>query len=446
MGQNVSPDRHLQKRSDGGYRYVRRVPTDVLTEIHKFQPNHPTHVRISLRTASLEEAREKRNAIEEADDNYWTSCVTGGSPSAREVYDRAVTRARHLRLEYRTATDLAANADVDELVRRILMIPGRERDQLSIQALLGGVAEPEQTTSLDDAFDVFMNVIRKREYARKSDNQKRKWKELKLRGISNFKKIVGDIPLERISRDHARQFFQHWLSRIEPDSSDQKALSASAGNKDLGTMRALYGEYMDHIGRDDMNNPFRRLRFEDRNDNNRPPFSEAWIKTRLLARGVLDGLNTEARLAVLTLINTGARPSEIVNLDAEAIVLDKAIPFIDIRETSGRQLKARSTRRRIPLAGVSLEAMRQAPNGFPRYRDRDTLSANVNKYLRNHNLMESPAHTLYSLRHGFEARLKSAEADDELRRYLMGHKIDRPKYGYGDDLSWVLSGVEKVAL
>jgi hypothetical protein len=55
-------------------------------------------------------------------------------------------------------------------------------------------------------------------------------------------------------------------------------------------------------------------------------------------------------------------------------------------------------RRVIALAGVSLEALRGFPDGFPRYRASPaSLSAMVNTYLRENGLAETPAHTLYSL-------------------------------------------------
>ena len=50
-----------------------------------------------------------------------------------------------------------------------------------------------------------------------------------------------------------------------------------------------------------------------------------------------------------------------------------------------------AARRVIPLAGVSLEAFRECPEGFPRYADNPTLSATVNNYLRENGLPETPA-------------------------------------------------------
>jgi integrase len=443
MRRTSSPDRHLQKRADGGWRYVRRVPGDALAAIRRHDPVAPDFVRRSLDTHDVDEARARRDAMEKADDDRWALALAGENVAASEAYDRAVARARSLRIEYRPAADLAREASLEELVRRAMLIPGNN-DAATEDAALGMAGA--KSTSLDDAFKVFTGTIRRASLARKSEWQKLKWKQLKERGIANFKKAVGDVPIERIGREDARRFYEFWLARIVPTDPTMKPLSASAGNKDMDTMRALFGEYMAYLGREDVANPFRGLRFEDRATNTRPPFTEAWVRERILAPGALDGLNAEARLVVLALVNTGARPSEITNLDPDRIVLDANIPYIDIRETGERELKARSSARRIPLVGVSLEAMREAAGGFPRYRDKDNLSSAVNKYFVENGLMETTKHTLYSFRHGFEARLKLAEVDEELRRYLMGHAIKRPKYGYSEDLQWALRAVTAVAL
>lgn len=41
----------------------------------------------------------------------------------------------------------------------------------------------------------------------------------------------------------------------------------------------------------------------------RRPFSDGWIRDRLLKAGALDGLNADARHILPGMINTGARPS-----------------------------------------------------------------------------------------------------------------------------------------
>jgi integrase len=173
------------------------------------------------------------------------------------------------------------------------------------------------------------------------------------------------------------------------------------------------------------------MRFSDAEQNTRLPFSDDWIRDRILAPGALDGLNTEARCILLGMVNTGYRPVEGAELRPEDIRLDAEIPHISINGKH-RRLKTRHSERLIPLVGVSLDAFRSCPNGFPRYRDSASLTATLNKYLRDHGLRETPDHTLYGFRHSFEDRLLAAGVDERIRRDLMGHKlVDRERYGVG---------------
>jgi integrase len=202
-------------------------------------------------------------------------------------------------------------------------------------------------------------------------------------------------------------------------------LSASAGSRDLGNMRVLHTAYFRHIGEPDRPNPFDGLSFKkDRRGKRkvRAPFAAEWIRDKLLDPANMQGLNRDARLIFLALIETGCRPSEVCNLTPGDIVLDVATPHLKIRHRAGREIKTESSERDVPLVGVSLAAMKLAPNGFPRYADReDTLSAVLMKHLRRRDLLPTADHYVYSLRHSFEDRLENAGVDYEIRMDLMGH-------------------------
>lgn len=165
----------------------------------------------------------------------------------------------------------------------------------------------------------------------------------------------------------------------------------------------------------------------------------------MLAPGALDGLNAEARGLLLGMVNTGYRPSEGTTLTAETIRLDCEVPHISI-QAEGRQLKSVYSRRVIPLTGISLEVFKEFREGFPRYRDSATLSATVNKFLRNNGLLETPAQSMYSLRHSFEDRMLAAGIDDRIRRDVFGHRLDRERYGAGASLAHVRDLLTALAL
>jgi len=143
--------------------------------------------------------------------------------------------------------------------------------------------------------------------------------------------------------------------------------------------------------------------------------------------------------------DTGARESELIGLRVEDIILEKDIPYIWIRPRKNRALKTPTSERKIPLVGSSLFAFTQLPSGFTHYRNADTASTTINKYLRENDLKPTPSHSLYSLRHTFKDRLRDAEAPEEIIDELMGHKKSGPKYGRGHILERKYEWLQKIA-
>lgn len=120
----------------------------------------------------------------------------------------------------------------------------------------------------------------------------------------------------------------------------------------------------------------------------------------ILAPGKLDALNADARDVMLVFMETGARPSELVNLRKDQIRLLAAIPHIRVEvlerddNAPGRELKTEQSERDIPLVGLALDAMRRHPDGFARHFDKgDNLSATLMKHLKRHKLLPTPKHT-----------------------------------------------------
>ncbi|MCF6274929.1 MAG: tyrosine-type recombinase/integrase [Robiginitomaculum sp.] len=161
--------------------------------------------------------------------------------------------------------------------------------------------------------------------------------------------------------------------------------------------------------------------------------------------GVFKGLNKEAAMLSLALIETGCRPSEIANILPENIILDGDTPFIRIRGRSDMELKSIASNRDIPLVGVSLQAFREMPDGFARYRDKNALlSATLMKAFRARKLFPTDKHRVYSFRHSFEKRMLEAGLDYGLLCILMGHANSRPAYGDGGSIAYRQSELLKI--
>lgn len=411
----------IKARGKGGQLSLyKRVPA-------RYAPIEPRKfVWLALHTDSRAHAERKAVTVWAEMIEAWESKLAGDSQDAAQRFEAARNLAAMRGFRFLPA-ERVAQVPLHELRDRMAAVPvrkGEQPDMIEAQAVLGGAQEPALT--ITGALDAYWSPAREKTLG-KSEDQLRRWRNPRLKAVRNLVGVVGDKPLSEISADDMLDFRAWWLDRIEAGE-----VSAGSANKDLIHLGDVLKTVV-RMKRLGLVLPLDGLAFKEGEAGQRPPFSPAWIKDQLLAPGALDGLNSEARGILLAMVNTGARPSEIANLTRDRIVLDAAVPHVSI-EAEGRQLKSAYARRVIPLCGVSLAAMQANPDGFPRYRDKPGLSATVNKFLRENGLAQTPAHTMYSLRHSFEDRMLAAGVDDRIRRDLFGHRLDRERYGAGASL------------
>ena len=445
-------DRYLNKRGKK-WHYVRRVPTRVR------HLDGRDSVRVTLRTNSLEIARERRDAQEAVDDQYWATLLdlyarpeivdSRKLEFAERRYRAARARASARGLSYIPVDELAITYGLEDIIERIQAFDRVDkgdksaRTKTEAEGLLGGAPRP--SPRLTEAFDIYCEKIAVTELLAKSPNQKRLWMKTKQRPIGYFIDVVGDKPITDITRDDALKFYNWWGERLKPKKG-KKPLQANTANRDLGNLRKLVREYFKYIGEESRQNPFRNLSFKETVKAEVPPFENDWVRSKILVPGALDGIKDQARLIVYALIETGCRPSELANLREEDIFLDTDAPHISIRPRRGREIKTASSIRDIPLVGVSLEAMKRSPKGFPHYRDRnDLLSQSLMSTFRTRGLFPSEKHVIYSFRHSFEKRMLEAGLDYGLRCLLMGHATSRPAYGDGGSMTYRRDELLKIA-
>ena len=397
-----------------------------------------TFVWLSLHTDSVSVARSKADRAWAQMIEAWEARLQGGTADA----DRRLAAARDLAaargFRYLDAGGVA-KLPTSEILNRIEAVPLRNGspDKLEAAAILGGVREPLITVS--KALDVYWFLAADKVIGKSAD-QLRRWRNPRIKAVKNFVAIVGDKPISEISGDDMLDFRGWWMERIETGE-----VTPNAGNKDLIHLGEIL-KTVNKMKRLGLVLPLSDLSFKNGEAGKRPPFSEAWIRERLLSLGVLDRLNDQARAILLVMINTGMRPSEIAALTPECIKLDMNVPHVSI-EPVGRHLKSKNARRQIPLLGVSLDALQAFPEGFDRYRGSSAgLSATVNKYLRSHGLLETPEHSMYGLRHSFEDRLLAAGVDERIRRDLFGHALNRERYGAGASLTHLHKVLQMVAI
>lgn len=429
---------HIERRGEW-YRYRRRVPLDLVELAGR------AWVKAALDTADRRVALERAQLIDRELEALWAAQRAGrlGDADARRCAVEALAAAKGF--AYTPAAELA-KGPLDEILKRLSMLEAsgaledRNIEALSPEreALLG--TAPARGRSVSDALERYFELTLD-QHLDKSDAQLKRAQAPKRKAVKNLEGVIGAVPFDAVSRQHAMQF-RDWLQARMTAGE----IGANAANKDLHHLSALWN-MLDKIEQSGRENPWSRLTFREKK-RSRSPIPIAWVSEHWFAPGALDCLNLEARDALLALVNTGARPIEILGLEASDIDLEGDVPHIIIRANATRALKNEQSARTVPLLGVSLEAMRRRPAGFERYRGKsDTFSAAVNKTLRAHSLLPSPNHSIYGLRHGFEDRLIGLDCPERTKADLMGHELrGRPRYGAGPQLEKAKEWIERIAI
>lgn len=427
---------YLTKR-DGFWHFVRRVPEAFKALDKRGIVKQSTDIRVAddpLRKRAREASR-KINAQLEA---YWRGMVDGQSAEAQRRYDAARARARSLGFDYASADEIAGMRRISEILSRMeaLMRKGDPNSEQDMAAAFGGEAPP--SLMLSGLFDVFEGLSAG-SMGDLSPDQKRKWANPKKRALANLIEVVGDKEIGAVTRNDALDFREWWTKRVL-----QEDMEIDTANKDIGHISKMF-RTVETCRRLGLAPVFQDLRIEGGVTESRFPFAPSFVQDRLLMTGALDGLNEEARRVLYLMVETGLRLSECANLTEKTIILNHAVPHVQVRP-DGRRMKTTQSNRDIPLVGVALMAMQAQPGGFPRYRDKaGSLSATVNKFLLENGMRPKEDQTAYSLRHTFEDRLTAVEAPEKMIAGFMGHKHNRPKYGSGPTLEHKREWLQRIA-
>lgn len=395
------------------------------------------HFKLTLKTDSEKDARSKARAVWQTALDAWEAKLSGSLQVAETQFEAARNLARSKGIVYLPAHKFDKFRPV-EMISTIKAntIRSGKPEMVFAPAPLHPSAVPKITVK--QALEIYWRVADD-DTLGKSPDQVRRWRNPRMKAIKNFIDVCGDLALDEISADDMLNFKDWWLERIRNDG-----IRPNSANKDFIHLSAVLRK-VNQSKRLGLNLPLDGMLFSNAVKGQREAFSEAWIRDKIVGGNHLGGLNTEARCILLGMVNTGYRPSEGASLTTSQIRLDAMIPHISI-EANGRELKTVYSERLIPLAGISLEAFRECPNGFPRYYDKAGLSATINKYMRENGLMESPKHTQYGLRHSFEDRMLDRDVDERIRRDLMGHSLTRERYGKGASLEKLHGVIKSIAL
>lgn len=416
--------KYVQRQPSGIYRYYRRVPVEVA------QHDKRTFIKVSLKTKNHKEALEKAQGVHDATERLWSAMASGNDNKPEwERYEAAIRTAQSLGFAYRPVAEIAAGNFEDLYVRSKQAAELSDTQPAAAKAIVGLVDSPNPRIS--DIWKMY-EQFNQAGFMGMSPKQFEKHKVSRERAITYLSELLNDLHLKDISRADALRFRQWWTDKISDEG-----LKAYSANRSFSDLKGMLG-VIDNALHTNFRDPWDGIRIKETNATKlerRYPFSAKWIQDEILKDGVLDGMNHEARMIVYTMIETGMRLGEVCNLRPIDIKLDDEVPHVEVAERTDRRQKTDYSVRRIPLVGVALWAMKQAPDGFPRYADNaDSASAAINKYLRSKELCPTDRHTVYSLRHSFQDRIENAKASDRMQADLMGHEFGRPTYGDGSEM------------
>lgn len=313
-------------------------------------------VHISLHTDSRALAQSKAADVWREMLEAWEAKLVGQDKAAEDRMAAARNLAQRRGYRYLSAPDVAQLPITDLLTRLESTVDGAGRfDPREADAALGLASPPVLT--VEQALDAFYEVAAE-DLRGKNDDQIRRWKNPRIKATRNFIEVVGNKALAEVTTDDIYAFRKWWVDRVMEGET-----RADTANKDfthlIGSWKRVCRAKGIQLG---FSSEGLMLRTDTDKDDVRPPFGRDWIKDKLLAPGALDGLNVDARLILLGMVNTGYRPSEGAGLMADDIRLADPVPHILIRRNENRALKTAHSKRAIPLLGVSLDAFRQAPH------------------------------------------------------------------------------------
>ena len=146
------------------------------------------------------------------------------------------------------------------------------------------------------------------------------------------------------------------------------------------------------------------------------------------------------------------RLSEALGLKVDDLKLYEDVPYVNIIPNSSRQLKTKSSERKIPLVGLSLWAAQQISANrndafaFPHYTNKDYCSSNsasaaLNKWLKS----RVPERcVIHSFRHSMRDRLREVNCPTEMIDQIGGWSDNKVGSSYGNGYS--LSNLNKILI
>jgi len=235
---------------------------------------------------------------------------------------------------------------------------------------------------------------------------------------------IKHVPLKEITRQDANDLRDHLLRR----------LSANSVARNLGVIRAAVNHVIVEQSLS-IPNVFTNLKIKGAGASieDRHPLTDEHIA---IATPRYQG-DPLAWALFVTLMDTGARLSEILGLEVQDV--DLQARSITIRPNGIRGLKTKGSHRTLPLSRRAAEVLQGHRQGkedgeaiFPKYarlRGSDAASAMMMKRLRT--VITDRKLTMHSLRHRMKDKLRNTGCPEAISMAILGHGSNTVAANYG---------------
>jgi integrase len=393
----------------------------------------------SLKTGDRKEADARLAVVERQILAELDEKLAGRKIGSRSHFEAIAELSVSRGFGYKTAEELA-DGDLSDLMQRIAYLKAKDDKPGSAHSvsMLGGIERPKLTisevaASMSERFPL--------EVKNKTPRQKKTWENRWKRPVKKIVAIAGHDP---IFGDVTRRTAVALRDELQ-DRVVEGTMNGGSAQKEFQLLNAMWDRFHKSLGidaEDVPRSPFRGLgdgmaRNDDEKRKLEVPID--WIRDKILAQGAMKDVDPAIRDIVFTIIETGCRQSEITDASPALIKLNEPIPYLEISMVSdkefAREIKNKQSKRKVPLVGVALDAMRRNPDGFPKYRGTGTFSGEANAALRKVGLLPDGV-TIGGLRHSFETRMSNAGVRMDDAGEMMGHSVKRirGREHYGDEM------------
>lgn len=305
-----------------------------------------------------------------------------------------------------------------------------------------------------------------------------------------FKEVMGDMPLIKIKREHARQF-KSLLLKI-PSNIRRKRITKEYANIDwknppkgkpqshvtINLKLACLGALFNWAKQNDLfmgDNPFSHLSIKATKTRQRDPFSKQQLRALFdspLYTGCEGDSSRQSRLTKgdiivhdalywipIIALYTGMRMNEICQLEVSDIKQQEGIWLIDVNDLNDKSLKNKSSVRIIPIHQTLIDKgflnlvraksnrifdkIKMGNNGTYSY----TFSKQFTHAMQVLGLKDERV-CFHSFRHNFIDGLREAGIDKHIAMKLAGHQGEstiHDSYGFGYSIQSLQEAINKLS-